>query len=297
MRDIWLHEAHDFTQWLALPENLALLSETLGIAIQDAQTEVGVGSFNVDIAAQDENEKMIIIENQLENTDHDHLGKIITYASGIDSSIMIWIVKKAREEHQQAIQWLNEISTSERHFILIEIQAWKIGKSHPAPRFNIIVQPNNWAKVVKEGGYEKSDISDYKLKQQAFWSKFRDYSVEHNKVVRNFQQARPQMWFPISIGTSKAHLSLSILKNQTIRCELWIPKSESLYRKLEKEKNKIESEINRKIIWDDLPDKKGFRIYVSKQLNFLDEKSHAKTLKWLNETVELFHTTFSKRVK
>ncbi len=112
LRDIWKHEALDFTQWLALQENLDLLSEEIGLDLQNPQTEVSVGSFNVDILAEDDAERKVIIENQLEATDHDHLGKLITYGSGLDAEIIIWIVKKAREEHQQAITWLNENTTS-----------------------------------------------------------------------------------------------------------------------------------------------------------------------------------------
>ena len=109
LRTVWKHEASDFTNWLAQDENLSLLSDEIGIDISLIQTEASVGKFNVDILAEEENTgRKIVIENQLESTNHDHLGKIITYASGFDAEIVIWIVKDVRDEHKQAIDWLNE---------------------------------------------------------------------------------------------------------------------------------------------------------------------------------------------
>src|SRR5688500_799529 len=109
LREVWGHEASDFTIWLSQEENLNLLSEEIGVTIKLLQVEANVGKFNVDILAEEESsERKIIIENQLEDTNHDHLGKIITYASGYDASIVIWIVRDFREEHRKAIDWLNE---------------------------------------------------------------------------------------------------------------------------------------------------------------------------------------------
>lgn len=127
LRTIWKHEAHDFTKWLAEEENLALLSEAVGIDIVLEDTESPVGSFNVDIFASEEGtSRKIIIENQLEDTNHDHLGKIITYASGKNADVVIWIVKRAREEHRRAVEWLNQHTDETIGFFLIEIELWKI---------------------------------------------------------------------------------------------------------------------------------------------------------------------------
>ncbi len=150
LRDVWQHEAHKFTKWLAEEENISELSEEIGIDIEVIQTEANVGSFSVDILAKEvESERKIIIENQLEKTDHDHLGKLITYASGYDAEFIIWIVKTAREEHINAINWLNENIVENINFFLIEIELWKIGESKPAPKFQIIARPNDWAKTIK----------------------------------------------------------------------------------------------------------------------------------------------------
>jgi len=156
LREIWKHEALDFTKWLAKKENIALLSKEIGIDIEVINTEMSVGRYNVDIYAKDSNNKKIIIENQLENTSHDHLGKVIVYSAGLDADIAIWVVKDVNEEHKQAVEWLNENSFEKINIFLIKIELWKIGNSRIAPKFQIICQPNNWYNI-------SIGSSDYKI--------------------------------------------------------------------------------------------------------------------------------------
>ena len=149
LREAWPHEAHDFTPWLA--KNINVLGEAVGIDIAIEETESSVGDFNVDIFASDaDTGRKIVIENQLEDTDHDHLGKLITYASGKDAELVIWVVKKARPEHRAAIEWLNNHTDEGIGFILCEIKVYKIGDSDvAAPKFAIIERPNDWIKEMK----------------------------------------------------------------------------------------------------------------------------------------------------
>ena len=150
LRSIWSHEEQDFSKWLAQKENLEQLSDAIEIDLELEETESPVGSFSVDIYARESgSSRGIIIENQLEDTDHDHLGKIIMYAAGKDAEIIVWIVKRARDEHKQAIGWLNQHTDENIGFFLIEIELWRIGDSLPAPRFNVVERPNEWAKTVK----------------------------------------------------------------------------------------------------------------------------------------------------
>ena len=150
LRSVWPHEAHDFSKWLAKEENLTLLSETIGIDIVLEELESAVGGFNVDLYATEEGTgRKIIIENQLEDTNHDHLGKIITYASGKGAEVIVWIVKRARDEHRLAVEWLNQHTDSNIGIFLLEIELWQINDSPYAPKFNIVERPNDWAKSVK----------------------------------------------------------------------------------------------------------------------------------------------------
>lgn len=151
LRTVWPHEATDFSPWLA--NNIERLNEALGIQIVIQDTESPVGNFAVDIYATDaDTGKRIIIENQLEQTDHDHLGKLITYASGKDASLIIWVVKHAREEHRASIEWLNAHTDEDIGFILIELKLYRIGNSDVAPFFQVLERPNNWAKEMKTSG-------------------------------------------------------------------------------------------------------------------------------------------------
>ena len=165
LREEWKHEAADFTSWLAEAENLQLLSEEIGIDISLIQTEASVGKFSVDILAEEDNTgRKVVIENQLETTNHDHLGKLITYASGFDAEIVIWIVKDVRDEHKQAIDWLNEHTDDKINIFAIRMELWQIGDSPCAPKFHVVSQPNDWAKAIKKST-SQSDLSDRRLMQ------------------------------------------------------------------------------------------------------------------------------------
>ncbi len=144
LRSIWPDEARDFTPWLAKEQNLKLLGDAVGIDLVLEEKESSVGAFSADIYVKEEGtNRRIIIENQLEATDHDHLGKLITYASGKSADVVIWVVKKARDEHRQAIEWLNQRTDNSLGFFLLEIELWKIDNSRTAVKFNVVEQHFN----------------------------------------------------------------------------------------------------------------------------------------------------------
>ena len=210
LREIWGHEATDFTPWLA--DNIDLLNEATGLNLEVLETEAQVGSFSVDILAQDANlEQKAIIENQLEDTNHDHLGKLLTYAAGKDAKCMIWIVKNAREEHRADIEYLNNNTVDGIGFFLIEIQIWSIDGSAPAVKFNVVEQPNDWTKAAKHtattGGGEAVQI------KYSYWSDFNDYvTTQRPDFLKIFHLRKPSSdhWYTIAIGSSKANLSMLI---------------------------------------------------------------------------------------
>ena len=152
IRSVWPDEARDFTPWLALPENLEILADTIGIDLSVQDTEVAVGDFRADIIAYEtDTDRKVLIENQLEDTNHDHLGKLITYASGTGADYIIWIVKHVRDEHRAAIEWLNNHTDEQIGFFLCEIKVFQIGDSMRAPKFEIIEKPNDWVKRRSSG--------------------------------------------------------------------------------------------------------------------------------------------------
>ena len=249
LRTIWKHEARDFSKWLAQEENLALLSETIGLDIVLKETESSVGSFSVDLYATEAGSgRKIIIENQLEDTNHDHLGKIITYASGKGAEIIIWIVKHARDEHIQAIEWLNQHTDENIGFFLIEIELWQINDSIPAPKFSVIEKPNDWAKTMKavEG------LSDYQKLQLDFWQSFVNHAYQKDDFKKNFtvRKAQPQHWYSISVGSSSYHISFTAnSQKKLVGAEIYIHDDKPMYEQFKAHAKEIEAELGTEVNW------------------------------------------------
>ena len=209
LREAWPHEAHDFTKWLAEEQNLATLGTAVGIELELIETESSVGSFNVDIYAQESGTgRKVIIENQLEDTNHDHLGKVITYAAGKGAEVVIWVVARARDEHRQAIEWLNQHTDSDFGFFLVEVELWKIGDSLPAPRFGVVEQPNEWTKTVRlsEG------LSETEKVKLAYWTAYREVAGGYPEFLKEFSPQKPSKdhWSTLRLGVSAYHLALLI---------------------------------------------------------------------------------------
>ena len=185
LRTIWPHEALDFTPWLAKDENIALLSDAIGLDITVDEEESPVGDFSVDIfASETGTERKIIIENQLEDTNHDHLGKLITYASGKSADIIIWVVKRAREEHKAAIEWLNNHTDEQIGFFLCEIKLYRIGESDPAVKFEVVEKPNDWAKEIKKAS---GNLNPTQQARFEYWTAFNNYAFS-DKIFSHHQK-------------------------------------------------------------------------------------------------------------
>lgn len=284
LREVWRHEALDFTRWLARKENIALLSKEIGIDIEVIETEMSVGRYNVDIYARDtESNKKIVIENQLENTNHDHLGKMLVYAAGLDADIAIWIVKDVNEEHKQAVEWLNDNSFEKINIFLVKVELWQIDNSPIAPKFQVICEPNNWAKVLKQ--QSKENVSDLELKQMEYWQGFVDYAKSKDKT---YISQRPSIynWYVIRIGSSDYKIKLvHSVNSDMIRCQLEIFNDE-IYKKLEQYRTEIDNKING-LEWEYLEDRKVNRISCNNS-----SKDNASSYVWLLDMVDRFKEVF-----
>lgn len=296
LRTLWKNESRDFTPWLA--DNIELLSDTLEIELEVEETEKSVGSFSVDILAKDINtDRYIVVENQLERTNHDHLGKLITYAAGLNAFAMVWIASDIAEEHQKAMDWLNEIVGEEFNLFALEIKLWKIGNSPPAPRFDIVSQPNEWYKTIQSNTKE---ITETKKLQKHFWEKLRDYMLEKGTSL-SLRKPRPQHWYNIAVGRSGYHLSLTFnTRDNKVGCELYINDDEDgqKFNAIKKQKDKVEEKLSSKELkWLKLPNKKASRIVEYKKADVKDEKNWDELFFWLHEKAERFHNVFSPIVK
>jgi hypothetical protein len=297
LREFWKHEALNFAKWLSEPEHIAMLSDEVGIEIEVTQVEASVGRYNVDILAKEENSnRKIIIENQLESANHDHLGKLITYAAGHEASYIIWIVKDVREEHRQAIDWLNEHTDEDTNFFLATIELWQIGESDPAPKFTVICRPNQWQRSVRTS-VQSGDVSDTKTKQLEFWEQLKAFTAEKFPQLK-MRTPQPQHWFNISIGRSDCHLSMIVdsQKNQ-VRCELYIPDSKELFKSLYASKDSIEKDLNvaEALNWQELEGKKASRISILRSFDFDNQSQWLGAFKWLAENAITFKRVFSKK--
>ena len=297
LRNIWKHEASDFSSWLSKSENLSMLSDEIGMDITLIQTEASVGKFSVDILAEEEDTgRKVVIENQLELTNHDHLGKIITYASGFDAEIIIWIVKEVRDEHKQAVDWLNEHTDEKINIFAIEMEVWKIGGSLYAPKFKIVSKPNDWAKAIKKTT-SQNELSDTKLLQLEFWNKFKEFAQEQNTNI-SLRKANPQHWFNISIGTSGAKISLTVnSQSDQIGCEIYISNDKDLFYELEKYKENIHKELGFSLDWMELPIKKASRIKLTTDGDISTSEEWNEYFQWCLSNAESFQKVFVKYIK
>ena len=296
LREAWKHEALDFTRWLAQEENLSLLSDEVGIGIRALETEAKVGKFSVDILAEEDNTgRKIIIENQLESTDHDHLGKLITYASGHDATIIIWIVKDVRDEHRRAIDWLNEHTDEELNFFAIKLELWQIEDSRFAPKFHVIASPNEWAKSVKR--WTRGELTETNIMQLEFWNRFKEYS-QKNKSELRLTTVGPRPWYNIILGSPEAHIVLTLnIQANLISCEVYISDSKELFANLVQYKDKIEEELGTKLEWMALENKKVSKVKLSKKGNLKDTNKWNEHFEWLMEQAENFQKVFGKYIK
>lgn len=297
IRTEWQHEAYRFTPWLAKDANLQILADEIGIDLELEDTEVYIGSYKADIVARSGDGQKVIIENQLSRTDHKHLGQLITYASGLDARIVIWICTEVTDEHRQAIDWLNDLTTAEVSFFACQIELWKIGNSDPAPKFQLVSSPNDWSKTVKSSA-SVSQLSDTKRCHLEFWNTLKEHMVEAGTGLR-LQTPRPQHWYPIAVGRSNFIISLTTkTQAQRVGCEIFIngKKAKKAFAQLLEGREAIEKDLG-ELDWQELPEGQGCRIAQyregdTKNLGKWDEL-HA----WCKDRAEEFHRVFSPRIK
>ena len=292
LRSVWPHEANDFTRWLAQEENLTLLGDAIDIELELEERESSVGSFNVDIFAKEiGTNRKVIIENQLEDTNHDHLGKLITYASGKGAEVIVWIVKRAHDEHRQAIEWLNQHTDSNIGFFLLEIELWQIGDSMKAPRFNIVEKPNDWTKTMKT----IDGLSNTDLLKLEFWNGFND-AMSNNDVFKHHFRARkasPQHWYDLSIGSSAYHICLTInTQKQCIGADIYIDDDKELFAQFKSHKDEIAAMLNSEVDWREA--KKACRICISTDINPKKRESWQKAYSWLLEKAIIYKEIAAK---
>ncbi len=304
LREVWEREATDFTGWLSQKENLELLAEELGVQLELIEREQRIGDYSADLVAKIPNpdadvEDIVIIENMLEKSDHDHLGKMITYASGVDAKIVVLICKDLRDEHRTAINWLNRINSGKVKFFAIKVEAYRIDNSNPAPAFSILCQPDEWAKIQRSNVEAIGTITETKKQQYEFWKSFEAYLHESKSLLRT-TAIYPQHWFDCRMGTSKGHISFIInTTTNKLGCGLYMSGEDpkSVFKLLFDNKEIIEKEIGQKLLWMELPDRHASRIKLEKDFDLENQRSYQENFEWLKEYGERFQKVFLKYLK
>jgi hypothetical protein len=307
LREAWSSEATDFTPWLAREENLKLLGETIGIELELESQEKEVGPFRADILCKDTvTGDWVLIENQLERTDHSHLGQLLTYAAGLNAVTVVWIAPRFTEEHRAALDWLNERTDEKIHLFGLEIELWRIADSPIAPKFNIVSQPNDWSRTVQKAAAAIGDLSEHKTLQLRFWTAFKEHMESKASFVR-CQKPAPQHWTNHAVGRSGIHLTsiISTWDSETnsrdpeIRAELYMDGSNAKqeFAALEKQKDTIEQALGFPLTWRN-PEKKAMcRLYTRQNADFLNDQLWPQQFEWLRQRLETMHKVFSPIVR
>lgn len=300
VRHIWQTEAQHFTPWLA--QNLDILAETLDMELEIEAQEKNVGPFRADILCRDTLDKSwVLIENQLERTDHLHLGQLLTYASGLKAVTIIWVSTHFTEEHRSALDWLNNITDDLFKFFGLEVELWQIGDSPVAPKFNIVSKPNDWSRSVGQAArqIETGTLTDIKAAQLEFWTQLAE-KLKENSHIRP-QKPMPQHWAVFRIGRSGFHMSgLHNTRDKCIGVELYInhQNAKDFYNQLYAQKNDIEAEIGHELIWKELPNKSASRIILYlRDVDPMDRSRWDEYQDWLIKYIEAFDSVFRNRIR
>jgi hypothetical protein len=271
LREVWKHEALDFTKWLE--ENLDVLSDKIGITLMNVEREKSAGEFNVDLVAEDESGNPVIIENQLAKSDHDHLGKIITYLTAIEAKAAIWIVSEPRPEHIAAISWLNESSAAS--FYLLKVQAIQIDESKPAPLLTLIVGPSVEARHI---GERKKEMSEREGIRKEFWSQFLAYSRTQTKLHATISPTHHN-WIGTGAGISGLGYNYSITQHEAY-IELYIDRGKDMdeenlriFRQLLEHRTEIENKFGEPLDWQELENRRACRIRKTIEGGYRDPES------------------------
>ena len=296
-RSVWQHEARDFTPWLR--KNIDVLAEVVGLELDLVETESPAGDYAVDLYAKDLNTgRWVIIENQLEQTDHSHLGQLMAYAAGKEAGVIIWISPKFRDEHRQALDWLNEITDETVSFFGIELELLQVDDSLPAPHFKLVAQPNEWRKISKQ--------PTITLRQGAYGAFFTELldrvKAKHPNLTRA-KRAYPQNWSSYPVGRSGFSVNPVFGQGDQFRIELYIDTGDQTENKaafdaLQKDQETIEAQIGQPLVWQRLDDKRASRIFCDTDGSIDDDPTHLEELQdWAVDLVAAFHKVFKPRVQ
>ena len=294
-RKMWANEQYDFTPWLV--EHIEELGEKIGMELEVVGREVSVGPYSADILAKETStNNYVVIENQLEKTNHDHLGKSITYASALNAKTIVWIATDFTEEHKKAFDWLNDNTNEELAFWAIQLELWQISEDTASMRFNIVCTPSSNVKTIKSKTNSESETTQ---KQLEYWTMFRDKLMATKKYT-SLHTPRPQYWFDVALGRSGINLSNTCnVQKSVVGIRVYISsKVVDIYLPaLEARKAEINKALGCEPEWNPNPNAKDKTITLSFQTDLSDPEKTEESLEWMVKNTIVFWSVFSKEIK
>jgi hypothetical protein len=298
IRKLWPHEARDFTPWLA--ENITLLSDALGMELEVTAREADVGNFSLDLLAKDLGSgRPVVIESQFGATNHDHLGKVIRYAAGVAATAVVWVMEAVRDEHRQALEWLNRRTDAEIRFLAVVVEVVRIDESRPAVLFKLVVSPNKWQRVTRETAeWQASPRGEaYRRYFQILIDKLREqYRFTGARV------AQPLSWYLFSSGVYGVNYGTGFAQGGRVRVEIYIDQGDAETNKapfdaLLTQKVDIEREFREPLEWERLDDRRASRIATYREGNIIQsEEKLAEIRGWAIERLLQLKRVLSPRL-
>lgn len=287
-RSVWAHEALDFTPWLL--ENADALADVLGIDLELSASEYPVGGYSLDLFGHDvTNDCPLIVENQLEGTDHSHLGQILTYAAGTDAKTVVWIATHFREEHRQALDWLNSLAGESARFFGIELAVVKIGDSVPAPLLRLRAQPNDWHAQVVAAAKSSTQVTGKGQTYLAFWAKFLERVHEQHPDWTKSRTPQTASWITMPSKIKGTLIGSNFAQGGQIRTELYIDTGDadantSLLTQLRDHRQDIEAAFGSPLSWEDLEGRRACRIAIYATGDAANQAAWDQYIDWFFDT-------------
>lgn len=283
-RDVWRHEAHSFTPWLL--ENVDVLSDLLNMELVLDVAEHPVGGFSLDLMGRDETTgEVVIVENQLETSDHGHLGQILTYAAGTDPTTIVWVAAQFRAEHRAAVDWLNARTDENTRFFAVELGVVRIGASDPAPLFKLIAQPNDWEKTVRTAKAEGA-VTEREVLYREFWTRWLEVVRANHPTWSRATRPPKGAWFTMTAGSPGATFYTTFTR-RGLSSELVFESQDAAtntarYSALLRSKDELEDAYGFRLDWQDLPGRKATRVadYL-RDAQIIREDEWPAYLEWL----------------
>ena len=299
LSEVWETEPQHFTPWLAQEENLTLLGKALDMELELEAQEKNVGGFRTDLLCKDTvDDSWVVIENQLETTDHRHVGQLLTYAAGLDAHTVIWIAKTFRQEYRAMLEWQNRITDERYRFFGVEVKVWQIEDSARAVQFDVVSSPNDWSRDTRRAANQ--ELSETEQRQIRYWTGLREYMVDNGSSV-NCPSPRPSRYLQSSIGRTNFGLMVWQASSRN-EIGIWLyisgDNAEAYFRLLEEQREDIHTEMDETLEWVELSGNQRNRICLHKSdTDPLDENDWSHQYEWFTATLERFNDVFRERIR